>query len=933
MKSRVTLNTDSLINQKEILLKKIEKSGNLINERYKLVKKIGEGGFGAVFEAEDLLLNTRVALKFLSPSIVSGDKKFIRVKREINLSRKITDDRIIKIYSLEKHEDIYFIVMELIKGKSFQEYCRGKNKTGWEDLKSIYLKILEGVRTLHQNGIIHRDLKPSNIMITEDGEVKILDFGLSKEVTDIEKTSSIGEIVGSPSYMSPEQIGMNEIDFRSDIYQLGLILYKALSGELPFSDTSSTMEMIYKRIVEKPKKFSGVGLKISRFLEFGVLKSLEKDRENRFQSVDEMIKYFRDGNYPLFGKTFHIIKKYPFKAASILILMVSVLLSGYYIVNNIKSLSSLKYKGSILEASNPFGVKLWEKDFAPFTIGAAFKFDDKIRANYNLNNRNSNLDSQKIVTLLNSPDIGLDGSIISPDFDNNVSILNNDGEEIDRVGFFRFFNLRSYGFFKRFYTSKLIRDDIDNDGIREIILKIRHFNDMYPTSFVLIKDSDVYTFANPGSFTEIKCIEADNIHSKFIIYGINNILAHIHFVAEIDFQYQDNSLKTRTGFPGLRPNNNFYPEFICFLPKFLKTKKTNWDKNGYLHVTNYFTGEDIRIGKDYSLTIKSENGIVKYRNSKKNLYRIYRFIDEYYREKLINKNLKKAYELILKCFEIPFENPYLRSALLYFKGDLEVDMGKLNEGERTLKSSLDYYYQNLDSVQRLCELEFLRDKPGSALEKVFNDFGHISNFWGVSFGKEIFKGFCEIHSGNFLKAEEIFSLKIRESSLQKENISHGILKIFRGEYNNAVEFLKIPDKDRIYTIAESRLYLAKAMLLAEKDLKLSRFYFNDISLHSLSLSHLAKISNFYFLVLDKKNNNIRQNIIESFDNLIKISKGDFDTKLWLFYDAFIYGKTMELLDDKMEALRGYKLCIKANSYTDLAKRASARIKTLNNGSL
>ncbi|MEN8153325.1 MAG: serine/threonine-protein kinase [Acidobacteriota bacterium] len=933
MKSRDTINSDQKKNKKNPIDEILEGSEGLLNNRYEIIEKIGEGGFGTIFKASDKLLKKDVALKFLDPAIINDEKKSLRVKREVNTSQKISDGRVVKIFSLEYYNEIPFLVMEFVDGKSLKELIEENGKISWKEFKPLFLNILGGVNSLHEKGIIHRDLKPSNIIITEERSTKIVDFGLSKELGDTEKTSSLGEIIGTPMYMSPEQIQGRELDIRSDIYQLGLVLYRSISGDFNYEERNSTLQQMLERLGDNSKKIFRFEKFVPSFLKFGVFKSLEKDRDNRFQSVDEMIGYFREENYPFLGKILHLLKKYPLRTLSILMLFLSIVLSGSYFVSNSRAIKSVKYEGSVLKAFNPFGIKLWEKDFKPYKISELFKMDEKTLTKYDIGNRNYLTDKNGYIVLLNNPRVDQDISIASGEFDNKVSFLTNDGNELIKLGFSYVFFIGDYDFIKKYYIQFLEKIDIDGNGEQETIIKIRHFMDMFPTTFVLLKDLNIYSFSNPGTISKTECIEADDKHSRFLIQGLNNILSHIFFVAEVNFNYEINYVKNQTGFPNLKSTDKFYPEFICFLPKFFKNDVKNWNKDGFLIVTNFFTGEEIRVDKDYSLTIKSENGIIKYINSRENLYRIYRNIDEYYQEKMINKNLKKAYRIILDCFKVPFENPYLRSALLYLKGDLEVDMGKFSEGERTLKASLNFYNWNLDSAQRLCEVEFLRDNPEMALKKIFNDFGHISNFWGLSFGKDIFRGFCEIQMGNFSRTEEIYSLYKQKSNLHNLKTLNGILEIFKGDYIKAIELLKKTDNSRIFTIAELRLFLARAMLLSNIDLKRAKFYFNDISVHSLSLSHLAKISSNYFSVMEKRGTITRGFIINTFDELINTSKGDFDTRLWLFYDSFIYGKIMELLRDKKEAIRGYKLCIKSNPYTDLAKRAEARIKSLSTKTL
>ena len=270
------------------------KPGTLVNRRYRLEALIGQGGFGIVFEALDETLNSRVAVKFLNPRLTGNERKFLRVQREINLSRKISDERIIKIFSLESWQGIHFLVMELARGRSLKSHLEEKGRFAWPEFKGIFLDILEAVAVLHRNGIVHRDLKPANILIDGGRRVKILDFGLAKEVEDTEKTSTVGEIVGSPYYMSPEQIRGDGVGFPSDVYQLGLVLYRTLSGRHPFEHTS-TMEVIFKQLNLRPDLATPELSGLPRFLRFGLHKALEKSPPRRFGDAGAMAGFFSAG--------------------------------------------------------------------------------------------------------------------------------------------------------------------------------------------------------------------------------------------------------------------------------------------------------------------------------------------------------------------------------------------------------------------------------------------------------------------------------------------------------------------------------------------------------------------------------------------------------------------------------------------------------------
>jgi len=902
--------------------------GQVIKSRYKILEKLGSGGFGSVYKAIDSILEKEVAVKFLNPDCIDSAKKFHRVKREINISRKITDKRVVKIYSLEEHEGIHFLVMEYLQGKSLKDKLKKESVIDWREFRPVFINIMKGVKALHDQGIIHRDLKPSNIMLLGGDEIKILDFGMSKEIDDLEMTSSIGELIGSPYYMSPEQANMTDLDMRSDIYQLGLILYRCLIGKMPFGDSQNTFELIYKRVVEKPEKLDRKKVKVPNYVEFALFKSIEKKRENRFDSINEMAEYFENRSYSFCGKVVHNLKKFKWRLLSVSSLILFTLLGLVFWFSD-KEVSSVQFDQSSVSAYNNLGIRLWKKNCEPYTINTSFILNSSMRVESDINRENLRVDSKKIITLLNNHTKIDNASIVSGDFDNKVSVLTKDGKELDKIGFFISFDLGRYDFFKKFYTSKIINRDIDKDGKMEKILFIRHFMDMYPTAFVLIKDSYIYSFANPGTIADYKFLMPDSENTRILFYGINNILSHLFFVAEVKFPKKGSFLIKQSGIPNLKQSNIYLPEFLCFIPNLSNYDHSGWDATGSLKFSDYRTGNKITLTKDYKLTINDGKTITTYNDNKDALYRAYRLINQYYTEKLVHRNNKSAYKLINKSLELNPQNPFLRSALLFFKGDLEVEMGNPEMGRKTLENSLESYMYNRDAAQRLCELDFLEGNPDIAYRRASEELGHINTFWGISSGKEIFKSYCKLQLGDFSKAREILSLSVFKSNLSNSRTFLGILSLFSGEYMGSLKRFSTPDKNRIFTIAENRLLLSRALLLTNSDIKKAEFYFSDIALHSLSLSYLARISNHYLKLKNGAAEVTGRDVKREFNELVNLSRGDFHSKLWLFYDAYLYGRIMEMLDNREEAIRGYKLSIDSNPYTDLAGRSRSRLKILN----
>ncbi|MBU4268248.1 MAG: serine/threonine protein kinase [Acidobacteria bacterium] len=344
--------------------------GLIVNDRYRVEGLIGKGGFGMVFAGFDLTLKTPVALKFFNPSSLHDKKKFLRVQREINLSRKISDPRIIRIFSLENWSGIWFMVMEWIQSPTMKDMLKAKGRFPWAEFQPIFFEILQGVETLHAQGIIHRDLKPSNITVDRDGKIKILDFGLAKEIGDLEKTSSVGEIVGSPFYLSPEQIQNRELGVESDIYQLGILLYQALTGAYPFPDTS-TMGLVLMHLNQKPGRIQDQGIQVPRVVEFVVAKALAKRKQDRFRSAAEMAERLHKGSVPLLHS---LARRFPrvLRRAAALAAILLITYAAYIQTLGSRAVHSLETGKTVVEVKNRFSRTVWRRDFTPFAVHLAY---------------------------------------------------------------------------------------------------------------------------------------------------------------------------------------------------------------------------------------------------------------------------------------------------------------------------------------------------------------------------------------------------------------------------------------------------------------------------------------------------------------------------------------------------------------------------------
>ncbi len=258
---------------------------------YKILEKIGEGGMGVVYKAEDTKLKRTVALKFLPPEWTRNKEAKKRFLREAQVTAALDHPNICTVYEIDESDEQTFISMAYIKGQTLKH----KMESGpleIQDAQGIILQIALGLHEAHQKGIVHRDIKPGNILLTEKGLAKITDFGLAKldRSADITKTITI---MGTVAYMSPEQAKGEKVDLRSDIWSLGILFYEMLTGRLPFS-RDSYQASLYAIVHEDPEPLGSYRSGIPEMLEMVVTKSLEKDASRRYRSLLDFIQDLKD---------------------------------------------------------------------------------------------------------------------------------------------------------------------------------------------------------------------------------------------------------------------------------------------------------------------------------------------------------------------------------------------------------------------------------------------------------------------------------------------------------------------------------------------------------------------------------------------------------------------------------------------------------------
>ena len=259
-----------------------------LEARYQILQEVGRGGMGIVFHAYDKQLRENVAVKVLSPFLSNDSESLERLRREVTSARKITHPNVIKIFDIAETGGLHYITMEYFPGQNLRQHISRKGPLSLEEGLQIIFQICDGLEAAHSQGIIHRDLKSQNVIINDSGQAKIIDLGLAR-ASHLEGMTATGLILGTPEYMSPEQVMGKRVDERSDLYSLGIIMFEVFAGKVPFTGESA-IAVGYKHLKEPSPTLGSVQRNLPQKLSAVVDRSLQKDPAHRYQSIRELRK-------------------------------------------------------------------------------------------------------------------------------------------------------------------------------------------------------------------------------------------------------------------------------------------------------------------------------------------------------------------------------------------------------------------------------------------------------------------------------------------------------------------------------------------------------------------------------------------------------------------------------------------------------------------
>lgn len=269
---------------------------------YKIIRSLGEGGVGRVYQGVDTMLDREVAIKVLRPELARQTSIVERFRSEAVLLAKLNHPNIATLYSLLRQGDELFMVLEFIRGETLEQLLHRRGALPEDDAIPIFCQALDGINHAHELGIVHRDVKPGNMILTSNGILKVLDFGIAR-LLGTSRMTKMGNIIGTLEYMSPEQVRGLETDARSDIYGLGIMLYEILTGRLPFESENEFL-LMKAQTEEMPALPRSINPNISETVETAIMKALAKNPDERFQSAGEFLDSLFDAGFAPGAVTF-----------------------------------------------------------------------------------------------------------------------------------------------------------------------------------------------------------------------------------------------------------------------------------------------------------------------------------------------------------------------------------------------------------------------------------------------------------------------------------------------------------------------------------------------------------------------------------------------------------------------------------------------------
>jgi tetratricopeptide (TPR) repeat protein len=587
---------------------------------------------------------------------------------------------------------------------------------------------------------------------------------------------------------------------------------------------------------------------------------------------------------------------------------------------------------------NRFGRTLWRRDFAPYGVhlahvihipGSWYRPDQQNPVKYVNDNSLDRLQHQRppvTLAFLSHPAKGVfarDDSINSDRCDNQMAVLGPNGKLLDQRSYSESFGLRAYDFAPVFNMNSFREVESEKGGEKLVLFQLQNFQGMYPSALVIGKGTSYSVLCSPGVILEAQVLRNDSRGISMLVLAANNLFSHMNYLTE----WNCSPLAGRHTeiFPAYFTNHNYTTEeFPVFFPRISGIIENHWLKEGRVVLFDTEEGRTITVFRDGKMQITRDGKVQTYRDLPAVLARAYGLVNECFQQKAVRRNPQKALELAADAATLPVQNPFLRSALLCLRGECEALLGRNDESRKSFGQALYHFPRNNDAMKGLLEVEFFEKGAPAAIALFERAYSQGKNFFGLGdSGNYLFLGYAHLAAGQAEKAREYFEKIYQGHFPDSRETLQGILEMFAGNYKQAVRHLvqaesKVPG---FFDIRELRLLLARALVLADYDPVRARWILEDLAKFSLRQGHMTEISLCHLLAREGKLAEARARVGPAFAKLRQVAAGDFETRLWLWYDAFVYARTMELLGNPAGARDGYAACVESNPHTALATEA------------
>ncbi len=900
----------------------------LIAERYRIERYLGRGGFGLVFAAIDQQTDQSVAVKFIHPGQTVGKRHLRRIEREFELAQKLRHPGLVRLHSLEEWRGLFFLVMDLIPGQTLSDWILARGPQPWSVVAPLAGQLIDVLAAIHQAGAIHRDIKPSNLILTPDNRLILLDLGLTRELDDTQKTSSTGELIGSPHYLPPELILGKKITPAADLYQFGLVIYFLLSGCHPFAVDDQNTALILGRQLTSPLHLpKAKAMPMRQRLVIG--RCLEKNPAMRPRDACELLRLLDKHGYFARLRRYLQLRR-PLRSGLLTGLVLLTALSTFLYFS--LPASRIVEDSQDLIARNALGRELWRK-----TPGEAEKLGGWLQGQ----DESGRLSVSAVYSPRQHPYRYTLDTIRADQFPIVRRVWDNRGR--DR---FQPDNPIDYGFmdYFDFYPiadlKQALRRDIDGDGQPELVLFIGHAGNMFPTLMTVFGQEKFPRLALfcPGIFS-LNGMPADSpilnpAHSeKAGFLAISNPFCHYHVWAW--------NLRTEQ-FLG---NLAIPPSFIDIASNFLKTTqliflpsrswitRNNWSERGELELTCADSQLTLSVERNGRVRFSGNSSREFTENFPANSAALALLNRLYYH--VVRQEADQARLTAGQIVDNGIRNPWLLAIIAYFRGETALISGQGDVARTWYLRALEYDPFNADARNRLCELAVTQDGPLQGLKYHQDNSRYASSFWGLGIhGQALFQLCCRLMAG------QTFSVSQVQQLVDDDLPSHIDMEGFARNYQAlaclyssrhadlAAVIAKMLEEYEAYTIlpfdiSELQLMLARLWMVNGDRAKAEPFlrhYATETVLHK----PFAETSLAWCQAESGEGNDARKRADQAFGRIRFMARSQFWARYWLFYDAYAYGRTMELLGENAKAREAYRLCSELAPFSFLGQDARRR---------